>query len=535
MTYQIIKKEYIKIKKYFYILILFNLLIAIYFAYDLNYQFSNIEPESMIWYSFAHLEQKPYMFLNYVFLLTAIFISLIQFVNEKIKNRIRILCHLPISMHKSIVLHLFVGIIFILFLNVLLGFLISVNIYFYYPFEVLHIYLKDFLFFNTYSILIYLALSASIIEVRKIVFSLKLFLTLTIVFIYIQNIYHINSLLWFIVLIYLFFLCIDSLYSVKKLKNNSIFFKLFTLITILIVASFTYEKLSNDYKNTFNRYYIFYSPILKDFIYQKNLKGHNFEYKDKNNNKYTRQNYEKLLPFVYWRNLDIQGKLPIIIDDMKYEKDKIKDSRLSFSYKKDYLKKPELLMYPFINAISHTGMIKFPEEVLVFTKNKIKVYNFDERLDKKLTNDINNLVKQNHISFPIKAVWGKATNMKPYDLGYFIKDTNNKIFNIKRANNKITIKKSEINKNIIFMKISENKQKNFIGYAIDKKSNFYLISYDSYKLQKLNIKEFDYKNMNLQFISNPLYYTVRFSNKYNSFAYVFTKNLKQIDSIKLKN
>ena len=59
---------------------------------------------------------------------------------------------------------------------------------------------------------------------------------------------------------------------------------------------------------------IYYSPIIKDFLFTKTING-NTEYWDKQGNTYSRKDYEALLPFNYYYNLDKWGVLPDSIDD----------------------------------------------------------------------------------------------------------------------------------------------------------------------------------------------------------------------------
>lgn len=54
----VIKKEWIKIKYFLYVLVVISLGFIGYFWYNLNFEFATIEPASMMWYRFAHLEQK---------------------------------------------------------------------------------------------------------------------------------------------------------------------------------------------------------------------------------------------------------------------------------------------------------------------------------------------------------------------------------------------------------------------------------------------------------------------------------------------
>ncbi len=213
----------------------------------------------------------------------------------------------------------------------------------------------------------------------------------------------------------------------------------------------------------------------------------------------------------------------------------LKKNRLSFSYSPVLLKDKELKLYPLLNPNSKVGMIKFPEHMIQFNALHVKVYNYDQRLNPILSKEINSLFIKNDIKMPIKNIWGKATNMKPYDLGYLFLDSENRLFNIKRRDNIVSLNEIKYPQNIDikYIKISENKQRKIAGYAIDNDSNFYLIDWDL-NFKKLELNGFDYKTMKLQFISNALYYLVRYDDRKNYNAVVFTKELEKIEEIKMK-
>ena len=121
--------------------------------------------------------------------------------------------------------------------------------------------------------------------------------------------------------------------------------------------------------------------------------------------------------------------------------------------------------------------------------------------------------------------------MKPFDLGYFILDSDNKLFRLNRYDDILYLNQIKYpeNINLKFIKISENKKRNLAGYAIDGNSNFYIIDYQTLKFKKIELKNFDYKTMKLLFIKNPKYYLVRYNNDNNYYSVVFDKNFKKLD------
>lgn len=473
MFKSIFLKEWLKIKYPLFFLLIFSIIILSYFTFNLNFQFSTIEPESMMWYRFIHLEHKPHFILYYFYLFVGIIVATSQFLPEIIQKRVKVTLHLPLNIFQNIFLHLLIGIIFICSIITLFSISLLRIISDYYPKEIVQVVFEDSLFFSLISLLTYILISLIIMEQNRI----------------------------------------------KQLLK--------TVFTLLVLFYFGFQ---GSFEKEFHKYYIFYSDILDEFVYQKNFGEHRFEYGIKDKKTFSQKEYESYLPFVYYRDLEIQKKLPIQIKNISYDANEIKNSKLGFEYNYKMLKKKEVELYPLFNPHSNIGMIKFPEEVFGIFKDGAKVYDFDNDLLKTKSEELNEKLKELNFSYPAKNIWGKTTNIKPFDLGYLIQDNQNKLFNLKKENDKITIKEINYLKNqeLIYINISENRQQKLSGYAIDKNSNFYLLTWD-FEFIKLDLKEFDYKNMRLKLIADPLHYLIRYDNGNSYFAAIFSKeNYKKI-------
>jgi len=528
MIRSIIKKEWLKLKVYFFASIAVIIASLGYFAFNLNFAFSTIEPESMMWYKFAHLQDKPYYYLSYLFLLVAVVISFTQFMPERINKRIKIMAHMPLDLKNALFMHLLIGVCFIAVLTTILSIGLLVVLATYYPNEILFIALKDTFFYTFISFVLYIGFSSVIIESKNNIAFAKFILVAIFLLILLKVEYTTNDFLWIGFLLFIPFLALDSFYSIKQQRLESFVFRGSLSVVVVSLIYFTYLNYTQNYKHTFNKYYIFYSNVVNDFVYQKNFGDHQFEYGIKDKKTFDRYEYESYLPFVYWRNLDIQKKLPIIIGEDSYDKKTIKASRLGFDYNPTMLKKLEVGLYPLLNPDSNKGMIKFPEEVFGIGKKGVKIYDYDNRFLKDQVDDLTQKLSSVDFKYPALNIWGKATNMKPFDKGYLVYDKNKNLFNIKRANGITEVKKVPVPNGIelAFVKLSENKARKLSGYAIDINSNFYLLTWD-FGFIKLELENFDYKTMKLKLISNPVNYLIRYDDGINYHATVFEKSKYQ--------
>ncbi|WED24265.1 DUF4857 domain-containing protein [Vibrio sp. JC009] len=527
-------KEWLKLRKYAYALCAAAAILGAYFWFDLSGQYANIEPESMMWYRFSHLGDKPYSWLLYCFVLVGIFVASCQYVPEATGKKVRILTHLPVSLNKIVLQHIAAGVLMILVVNAILSALVILAFYQYYPADIIHTTMKDMLFGQLPAIAIYLGFAAVIIESDWRRKSSKMLISVLITFMLLKDRYQFADIAGILALIWLIMPIIDSFLSVKTRRLESRAYIISIPLVFVLFTGLTGTRLIYEYAAVHTKYYVFYSPVLNDFVYQENGANHTFFYGTSTDG-LKKEQFEEALPFVYWKNLDIQGKLPVEIDGKLYDKSQIRKARMSLQYDPSRLTKPEVTLYPFFNPISHKGSIRFPENMFALKSDRLEVYAAETaKPNTELAAEVNRLADEAEVNFPLKEVWGKTTNMKPFDWGYFVKDSSGNIFNLRRGDNKVSldaVKVPEEVGDIAYIQVSENRHKKFYGYAISRASKVYLISYPDYQFIPLEMDGFDYKSMSFQFLADPLYYVMRYNDGESYKAVRFSKTYAALDSV----
>lgn len=236
MIKSILLKEWNKTKLYFYSLILLMISMLVYFAYNLKFEFETIEPETMMWYRFVFLDFKPYEYFKWIFFLNASVIALAQFLPERIKNRVKILTHLPLSLSKVLALHVGVGFAFLVLISTIFIFTCSGILGFYYPNVIINVFYIDSFFYAFGAMIFYLGLTSAVLEKRLKIAILKLFVSLFALWIYAQSELNANIFLWIFVFIFFVFLTIDSLKSVKEQRVDKKILAVFSVVTLAILG-----------------------------------------------------------------------------------------------------------------------------------------------------------------------------------------------------------------------------------------------------------------------------------------------------------
>ncbi|PSM51470.1 putative membrane protein [Campylobacter blaseri] len=523
MIKSIFQKEFIKLKYYIIVAIIIFPILFFLFFYNLNHEFKGIEPESMMWYRYIYLNYYPEYSLKFIPIVFGIILAIAQFLPEKIGKRVKILLHLPLNTNKALFLHISFTIAFLTLFFILFGSVFYTIINQFYPTPIVINSLGNFTKFCMAAIFIYVGLSSAILEQKLMVSFLKGIISFIVLYL-ILNL-HIAYSIFFTILFY--FISLDSLKSFKEQRINKQFICFTSLFLAIFIIFFGYKIYIENFKRSFQKYYIFYSPIIEKFVYQKNHGGHIFSYLTEDKKDLSQKEYEALLPFNYWANLKQQNKMPIVLNGKNYSEKDIKASRLSLDYKYKELNENHMNLYPLFNPKKDVSVISYSEDMIWVKKDKFVVFHHDSKIDDDLSNKLNLIAKEKGLSFPIKKIWGKFSNLKPFDAGLFIKDSKNEIYNLARYDDKITLKKLPIKQDITHIKISENKQNDILGFAFDDK-NIYLLKSKDYKLVNLNLKEFDYKSMNLKLLKDPLFYQIRFDNGKTYSSNVYDNNLNFI-------
>lgn len=526
----IFMKEWIKLKPAFALACILVVAALGTLWYRLYTLFLHVEPESMVWFRFSFLGNKPYFFLWMVFFALGVLFALAQFLPERLNGRVKILAHLPLAPVTLVVWHLGIGILMLGGFGLLIGLGVWQLFGHYYPAVALWVVGKDVLFYLLGSILVYTGTSGAILEKSSKRALVKLLICWLAAWVFFQPLYTIADLLWLIVVLFFGFLVLESFLRIKGQALKTPFFIATALVALLFWGVKTVDFFKQTLTTPLTHYYIFYSPLHEAFAYQRNYGGHQFEYGLETGKTFDRQTYEALLPFVYWRNLELQNKLPITINGLSYDAQTIKKSRLSFAYNPQDLHPKEIGLYPFLNPNPAVSMIPFPEEVLYFDKHKIIPYGEHARIETALAEEIAALTQDAHVAFPVSSVWGKHTNLKPHDFGLFFLDATEQFFTIKRYNNRVFLEKIALPEGItpLYMYPSENTENRLGGYVIDTQGGVHVLFTEGWKLQKLDLPDFDYTTMRFQLLQDPLHFLMRYDDGNTYHAVLFSHQFEKL-------
>jgi hypothetical protein len=306
-----------------------------------------------------------------------------------------------------------------------------------------------------------------------------------------------------------------------------------------------YEKICLD---PVGKTHLFYSPVNCDFIYKEKITGpvpsgavglamdhhSGLAYRKADGTYVDRQTFEKHLPFIFYKNMEIWGLLPITLNGQSFDKKTIKAGRRVLELKAREIpgRAPVSPLYPLLESNPGQARLVFPDDRFRMAPDAMVFINADtNEKDKGLTDTFTRALTDKGFAFPARSVNGKFTVLKPFDEGVFLVDDQYRVFHVKRVDGRPWVVKTPISPElkIRHIKVSENRQKEYYGLALgDKKVG--LVSWETYRYIPLPLADYDPDHMDLKLIFNPLCCTAVYSDGSVIRALAMGKNFGPIKS-----
>jgi len=288
----------------------------------------------------------------------------------------------------------------------------------------------------------------------------------------------------------------------------------YTIILLIIVVSAfqlpDFFSMLFDKKVTTPR--MDYSVMIDEFVYTEYHGMGQIDYMDITGKTYAEREYYKLLPFMYYANLDKWGELPEKIKGMEVSSKIIRRNSLMFRIQPKHIDPPLVPINIMFESEGDYAQLQIPDDVF-------RLGNTIEFLDpasNSVIKEKSKLFKDAMLAagfkFPAKIVAANQTNRKAFDEGYFIKDANNNVFQLKMIKGIPSCVNTGIDPelNIRQIFVSENSLKEYYGWILTDDDEIFLITYDNYKLRQIptggSDKKYDYvaDDMSIRYYSYPI-------------------------------
>ncbi len=306
---------------------------------------------------------------------------------------------------------------------------------------------------------------------------------------------------------------------------------LLILLTIFVLSIIVTEYYWMSFEKAIFPPKVYYSPISENFVVTK-IRNRRYTITDKEGNKLTRRDFERLLPFLTYKQLLYKGIMPDSVKGIPMDIHKIRANSFSIPLKPKDIFTYKIPLAPLIESAPNGPDLQLPSDMFRIT-NRIEFIDCEtNKINEEKSNLFNKALTAKGFSFPAKKMFGNPSVRKSFDEGYFIIDNKDNLFHLKRIKNKPFCKKIELPENvkIEYMKVREINLKEFYGLVITEDNRIFILTYDNYKFIELPSHGYNRKEMQIKFTGDILYRLLTISNRDSISSFVMNRNYKVIDN-----
>ncbi len=317
-----------------------------------------------------------------------------------------------------------------------------------------------------------------------------------------------------------------------KISRISIIIILVAVLTIYVRPYFRKIFIEKTYDPL-----VHYSLILNDFLFLEYNKDSKIKYYDRKGNKYFRVKYQRMLPMIYHRNLSLWGVLPESINGVKITRKKIELNSQYSSIKSKDFNTPEIHLYPLYESASIFTEIEEPDSMFRINSSGIEFIKAKgNKIEKDVSKVYTDAMKKAGFVFPALGCYGNPDPRKPFDEGYFIVDAKENVFHLKKVKNRPFVKNTmiKIPGRIKYIMIEEHRRREYYGIILSDSNEFYLISYNDYKLIKLPVSIGKTRYLSFFMICDMLKRTIKIETDTKLICAVTDNDYKLIDYFEQK-
>ena len=175
-----------------------------------------------------------------------------------------------------------------------------------------------------------------------------------------------------------------------------------------------------------------YSCIIDDFACLDYSENKGVQYKDRNGHLYSDRQFDSILPFFYYHQLASDGRLPDSLNGIKLTPQKIGLTNFIFRQSASDINKTVPRLYPLLEAMSGRVDLQMPGDVFRLNDRIEFIDMATNTILEKKSEIFTQAMKKKDFRFPVRCIGGNPTVKKEYDEGYFLTDSDHRLFHLKQ-------------------------------------------------------------------------------------------------------
>ncbi len=240
-----------------------------------------------------------------------------------------------------------------------------------------------------------------------------------------------------------------------------------------------------------NSPYVMYSIIDKGYMIQRSTPA--IVRQDTKGNSYTREEYEKKLPMMFYMQLASSGTMPDSINGVEMDMHALRKARSTYRYQPKVRDSPQPGLYPLFESESGRVNLEMPNDFFRIQDWMVFIDAKSNSVDEAKSNLFTAVLTKRGFEFPARIIAGLPTTRKSCDEGYLVSDAKEQLFHLKMVKGKPYVKKVALPDNLSFKWIEcvDFSNKLYYAYLISAANEVYVLFQDTYELLKLPVTGFN--------------------------------------------
>lgn len=299
-------------------------------------------------------------------------------------------------------------------------------------------------------------------------------------------------------------------------------------IAVITLAIFIPKLYWTVFEKPIRKPIIHYSCISKQFMINRGEK----EWTDAKGNQCSRDEYERMLPMMFFKQLLASGTLPDSINGTALDMRAVSKEKSFFRLKVNEVDAPAPQLYPLFESRSGRAQLELPQDFFRITWRVDFIDASTNQILEEKSQMFSAALFHNGFVFPAKLISGLPTQRKSCDEGYLIVDSKDQLFHLKMIKDKPFVKKVDIPEGLIFRYIGcvDFKNKNFYAYLVSGKNEIYILTQGDYKLIKWPVEGYDPATCDLKIYGDLFNYTVIIEAEDHIKAIALTPDYQLVDT-----
>lgn len=299
-------------------------------------------------------------------------------------------------------------------------------------------------------------------------------------------------------------------------------------IAVITLAIFIPKLYWTVFEKPIRKPIMHYSCISKQFMINRGEK----EWTDAKGNQCSRDEYERMLPMMFFKQLLASGTLPDSINGTALDMRAVSKEKSFFRLKVNEVDAPVPQLYPLFESRSGRAQLELPQDFFRINWRVDFIDASTNQILEEKSQMFSAALFHNGFVFPAKLISGLPTQRKSCDEGYLIVDSKDQLFHLKMIKGKPFVKKVDIPEELNFRYIGcvDFKNKNFYAYLVSGKNEIYILTQDDYKLIKWPVEGYDPATCDLKIYGDLFNYTVIIEAEDHIKAIALTPDYQLVDT-----